>query len=225
MSLRDLIFGRRNRVPTARDAHDPALAPEAATAMTGVIAADPAENGPLSESLADSDGPDRTAETPPAKNAARPAPGLILGQDLPPTGRTSAVVAELSGALSLRSVALSGVDRSARFLAANRRILAVRLVVPDQSLDLDLRQAPATEDQATAMRAAFEALLSAPVDLVVETRNAAGIFAADAGLPINLLVAEEAELRAAFAPPDTAQKESPPDAQEAGDIAALDAAT
>jgi hypothetical protein len=59
--------------------------------------------------------------------------------------------------------------------------------------------------------------MAAPVDLLIETRHAAGVYAADGGLPIALLAVDEATLSAAFAPPAEAGKggdASPADAED-----------
>ena len=191
MPLRDLIFGRRARAPGA----DTAAAPDVAQPE------DPAAHVPEPQATTDEgEGapgiPERRRPDPPS------VPGLILGGGLSLADRRAAVLEEVARALTLRHVALIGTGRSARLLVANRRVLAARFTGPDLPLDLDMRHDPASEARAMVLHAALQELLAAPIDLVVETRAADGVYSAEGGLPGDLLAGDVAMLRAAFAPPD-----------------------
>lgn len=133
--------------------------------------------------------------------------GLLIDGTLAAEVRREALIAELSKALSLRDVALVGTDRTARLLVANRRLLSARFSGPGRPCEFDLRRDPVDEATALELHAAIAALLAGPVDLMVDSRHASGVYAVDGGLPVDLLAVDADALRAAFLPPEVEEVE------------------
>jgi hypothetical protein len=229
MFLRDLIFGRKSATravsaPAAESGADPAPAlappcdmpdPAALGAMPDAAPATDATAGPLDAVPAD---PGPTAhgtetrvigvlatETPsaprPVSRRLPPVLGLMVGGAVPRADRQRRILDELSCALSLREIALVGTDRSARILVANRRVLKAEFSGATAPAGFDLRHESAAEDPALALHQAFADLVASPVDLLIEARAAAGVYAADGGLPVELLGVETDALRAAYLAP------------------------
>jgi hypothetical protein len=233
MFLRDLIFGRkvqqRPAPPLVKAAADPS-GPEAAG--DAVAPASGLDTAALQSLLPDQGGPDGAASGQPShasetrvvgvlaeeapatpRPVSRPLPpvlGLMIGGAVPAEDRQRTIVDELSRALSLREISLVGTDRSARMLVANRRLLSVDFTGCGPDAGFDMRRDLPDQGQALAVLQAFADLVSAPVDLMVEARHAAGVYAADGGLPVDLLVGGADAVCAAYRAPEVEEPELEP---------------
>lgn len=208
MFLRDL-FLRRKPGGTGHGAPTVALVvPEMAAAPvlpTPEEAADRAEVlhlGPFSDA-SDIDAPDPDqAEVPEAKAASgglvrrrqpsvlRRMEALTISGTEAEAARQDAVIERLGIVHDPNEVVLSGADRTARIVMANRRLMAARFTVAGQGdAVFSFASADASPEAEQGLAASLTAFCAAPVDLVVTERAISGVFDAAAGLAMEDIAA------------------------------------
>jgi hypothetical protein len=191
MYIQDLIFGRRvalESVPvTAGAAAEPVAVGFAEAAVKRIMPRAPAIDEDLEE----------TAAAPRAW--AEQVVLVSAGQAL--EDRQAQVIEEVARAHSPRIVTLQAGDWLVELVVANRRLMAARFAGAEGQEMHDLRRADQDEERAVALCRCLADRIARPVDLTLTSRHGSGVYAANAGLPPQLIFAGETAIRTAHRPP------------------------
>lgn len=201
MALRNLILGRLRRTG--------AIAAPAASARVGTtVAPDLAKTAgsepeePLAANPLPAD-PDPTVERPTkahSKVVADRVTTSVISGELPPGDRCYAALDRLGLVHDAAEVRLTADDGVAGFVVAARQIIFARFVMQDGFEEsFDFRPEPLSIDLAVRFCRVFVAYCARPLDLEVEERSFAGVFAAEVGLAIADISFDEDVFRALLA--------------------------
>ncbi|MDM7932357.1 hypothetical protein [Tabrizicola sp.] len=124
---------------------------------------------------------------------------LMLSGEAPVGERQAIVLRRLGVVHDPNEVTLSGMDRSARLVVANRRLLSARFNLPDCDEQVfDFRHDSASVDPAIGCMRALSALFEAPVDLLIAEKPFSGVFSGAGGFAIEDASFDEEACREAF---------------------------
>ena len=198
MALRDLILGRKRRLPDETDA-----APKKHVGTTAVpeLAAQ-APNGGDKVAPAPVEAPAAPHRARgPANSRRRQAAGRIstavIDGSIAPIERCYAAVDRLGLVHDVAEVRLTAEDGAAGFIVAARQIVYARFVMKDGfDESFDFRPEPLSVDMAVRFCSVFAAFCARTQDLVIEEKPVAGVFGAEVGLAVADITFDEAALRA-----------------------------
>lgn len=113
--------------------------------------------------------------------------------------RQAVVLRRLAVVHDPNEVVLSGPDRAAHLVIANRRLLSARFSLPETDEQIfDFRHDIASVDPAIGCMRALAALCAAPVDLLIAERPFTGVFSGTGGFAIDDASFDEDICRAAL---------------------------
>jgi len=124
---------------------------------------------------------------------------VMLSGEAPVEERQAVVLRRLSVVHDPNEVVLSGPDRAAHLVIANRRLLSARFNLPEAEEQIfDFRHDLAPVDSAIGCMRALSALCAAPVDLLIAERPFTGVFSGAGGFAIEDASFDEDICRAAL---------------------------